>query len=836
MSVFNTPLVVSPDGKSHAPMQAGAELDPQIIPVAADPTNVLQRKADGLLVKPAAMVSEVSPNALVSAADKKLRVETGRLVAEGDKVLSVSDNVLRTNLKLAFHKATNTLRILGVDDQIVAKVALPEYPGLPVVAEILPGFTPPPPAGAVVNPNVEGTYLHLVFNMANGTQQDLYVNVGDLVDVYTGSDTISVTGNAISVITAPTLQATPEGLGVNISALPAPDVPNALVVHNGKLRVSPARLIADNSRVLTANAWQLDAELGIDFDAQANALQLTGKDKTVLAQAVLPVYIKQIVGLEVLKDVEPDGRPLGTWLKLDFITSTGTEGTEYYDITPLTDVYSGGNGIEITDSVVSLRARPQGGLSFAETGEAQVEVGDLVSTHTPNALTQHDSDNLLWVNAVKLVYGGDKVLSVAGNYVRSNLSLEMDPVANELLLKGKNDQVVSRVSLPEHPGLPLDAEILHDFQPPAPTNPTSPTYPRGTYMHLIFEKPDGSTSDLYINVSDLVDVYTGAEPIVVSADNKISLRVAETGGLAVAADGLYVNLPRLISAEEGNALATGVDGKLFVAPIDLPDLVSAADSNALRVAKSDNKLYVPLTKPEDLVSTVSGNGLRVSAADGKLFADKPYTAGLGLQLKSKALLVKPKVDGGIAVDADGVSVQPTDFLVIGGTSGLKQDADGKVYADPGKTYTAGLGMELGEDNDFRVKTAGGGGLEANETGVFVRPTPNGGLKISDTGLEVVPRELISTAPGNAVSVDSYGKLYARIESAVGDTAVGAGLQVVDGKFTLKLDPNSPLKIDAQGQLTIDMTKVAGGVSADTGNILKNGSDGRPFYPADLGTL
>lgn len=837
MSVFNVPLTVSPDGKSHAPMQTGAELDPQVIPISTDNSNVLQRKETGLLVKPAAMVSEVTPNALVSAPDKKLRVETGQLVAEDEKVISVSDNVLRTNLKLSFNKANNVLRLLGVNDQIVAKVELPEYPGLPVVAEILPGFTPPPPHGAVLNPNPEGTYLHLAFNMADGMLQNLYINVGDLVDVYTGSDTIDVTGNVISVIAAPTLQATSAGLGVNISALPAPDAPNALVVHNGKLRVSPARLIADNSKVLTANAWQLDAELGIAFDAQANALQLTGKDQAVLAQAVLPVYIKHIVGLEVLKDAEPDGRPLGTWLKLDFITSTGAEGTEYYDITPLTDVYSGGKGIDITDAVVTAKLRERGGLSFAEdTGEMQVELGDVISTHTPNALTQHTADNLLWVNAAKLVYGGDKVLSVAGNYVRSNLSMELDPVANELLLKGKNDQVVSRVSLPEHPGLPLDAEILHDFQPPAPANPTSPTYPRGTYMHLIFKKPDGSTSDLYINVSDLVDVYTGKEPIVVGANNEISLRIAASGGLAVAADGLYISLPRLISAEEGNALSTGTDGKLFVAPIDLPDLVSGADSNALRIAKSDSKLYVDMVKPADLVSSASGNGLRVAAADGKLYADKPRGAGNGLQLKTNILSVKPKEAGGIAVDAEGVSVQPTDFLVIGGISGFKQDADGKVYADPGKIYEAGNGIVFGENNDIQFKPAGSGGLEVNETGAFVKLAQNGGLKTSDVGLQVIPSELVSTAPGNGVSVDSYGKLYARLDGTASDVQAGDGLQVVAGKFTLKLDPNSPLRVNAQGQLTIDMTQVAGGVSTDTGNILKNGSDGRPFYPSNLGNV
>lgn len=47
--------------------------------------------------------------------------------------------------------------------------------------------------------NNEGTYLHFTFNTDAGTD-DIYVDVKDLVDVYTAGDGIDVTDNVISVI------------------------------------------------------------------------------------------------------------------------------------------------------------------------------------------------------------------------------------------------------------------------------------------------------------------------------------------------------------------------------------------------------------------------------------------------------------------------------------------------------------------------------------------------------------------------------------------------------------------------------------------------------------
>ena len=86
-----------------------------------------------------------------------------------------------------------------------------------------------------------------------------------------------------------------------------------------------------------------------------------------------------------------------------------------------------------------------------------------------------------------------------------------------------------------------------------------------------------------------------------------------------------------------------------------------------------------------------------------------------------------------------------------------------------------------------------------------------------------------------------------VPAAISKDTVAAPLYIDSkGKLAINknqlIDPNGPIVLDPKtGKLTIDTAKleamgVAGGVSADEGNNLKAGSDGKPYYPSDFGNL
>lgn len=107
------------------------------------------------------------------------------------------------------------------------------------------------------------------------------------------------------------------------------------------------------------------------------------------------------------------------------------------------------------------------------------------------------------------------------------------------------------------------------------------------------------------------------------------------------------------------------------------------------------------------------------------------------------------------------------------------------------------------------------------------------LKATDSGLAVNPPDFISSAPGNGLtSIDGF--LY--VEEGVSADRVSPPLYVDDaGKLVVKLDPDGPLIVTERG-LSIDMSRIATGVSDDEDNILSEGSDGKPYFPGDLGKL
>lgn len=196
---MNIPVVVSSDGKRHEPLPAGAGLPPSAIPLAPDRKNLLTSSEEGLLLTGADMVSELANNPLIENVDGKLYFKTRALLADGEKVLSVADNLLSSNLSLVYDPATAHLSLTGVGGSQVADVALPITPGLPTVVEMLYDTQPPLPEGYESNPYPVGTYLHMRFPMTEGEYKDIYTNMSTLVDGV-GGVAIRLDGDALKLL------------------------------------------------------------------------------------------------------------------------------------------------------------------------------------------------------------------------------------------------------------------------------------------------------------------------------------------------------------------------------------------------------------------------------------------------------------------------------------------------------------------------------------------------------------------------------------------------------------------------------------------------------------
>lgn len=547
---------------------------------------------------------------------------------------------------------------------------------------------------------------------------------------------------------------------------------------------------------------------------------------------------------------------------------------------------------EVGDNLIKQR---QDGLA--------VRAAHLVSKVEPNSL-ELQADNRLYVAAKKLVADDEKVLFAADNKLSTILKLSFNEDTGELKLRGINEVPVTTVVLPTAPGLPVVAEILENYTPPA--DDIGNNRPTGTYLHLRFKLSGGLFKDIFYDVTKLVDVYQGGNGISIE-NNTVSVKLSKaTKALAFDGDGaLWVKAEELLSKAADNGLSA-VDGGLFaqklpglgaglmlengqmmvkLADVQHPALAMSKDGGLVlklnplispnegnRLVVLDGQFYAASYKagdgleladgafalkisPEDMqvlaiakdggltlklhpmISPAEGN--KLSIRDGKLYVDDSdldttYTAGNGLSLEGTEFSVKISPDDmqALAIAKDGGLTLKLTPMVSEDTNNKLSIKDGRLYVDNGDldtTYTAGEGLSL-EDTVFAVK------LSADTHALAFSET--------DKGLVVLAENLIAPAEGNALRIEDN---HLFVPTAISKDTVAAPLYI-DGKGKLAInksqlvDPNGPIIVDPKtGKLTIDKGKlealgVSGGVSADEGNNLKAGSDGKPYYPSDLGNL
>lgn len=163
--------------------------------VNIDGTTILRNGKTGKLsVASAALVQYVGADAIkVSEVQDGNKTISLKLNTD-DKVLTQTTNGLLANINLTWNN-TEGLKLIGKGGAEIATVPAADF----IKDGMLENVT------LEKNPKGQtaGTYLHFVFNTdAKETDKktDIYVNVTELIDIYTGSDGVQVSGKNISAV------------------------------------------------------------------------------------------------------------------------------------------------------------------------------------------------------------------------------------------------------------------------------------------------------------------------------------------------------------------------------------------------------------------------------------------------------------------------------------------------------------------------------------------------------------------------------------------------------------------------------------------------------------
>lgn len=253
-------------------------------------------------------------------------------------------------------------------------------------------------------------------------------------------------------------------------------------------------------------------------------------------------------------------------------------------------------------------------VDLSDNRTIAVSPAGLVSAKTGNGLSVASGsgeDGLLYVEAVdpaSLIESTDELLHIdaTSGKIATGLDLAYNTTTGKFDITNHAGTIIATVTVPSSVSMLQNAEMV--------VNPAG--QPAGTYLHFVFKLADGTTSDLYVDVTSLIDVYTAGAGIDITS-NKVSVDLTANGGLEFSAAGdagtLQVKMSDLVSSKTGNAITlatgTGEDGRLFVDPgvvvsgdtgniiqtgTDNGALLTLAASNNAAMLDSNNALIVPL--------------------------------------------------------------------------------------------------------------------------------------------------------------------------------------------------------------------------------------------------
>lgn len=323
--------------------------------------------------------------------------------------------------------------------------------------------------------------------------------------------------------------------------------------------------------------------------------------------------------------------------------------------------------------------------------------------------------------------GTDTILtkSIAG--IKGNVSLNYVSSTRTVQLIGKGNAVISSIQLPETAVLE-NAGVV--------TDPAG--QPAGTYLALTFTTTTTGSETVYVNMDRFITVYTAGDASVDVTNFQIRARLDPNSALNLGENGIGLTITGLISADAGNELSAGVDGKLRVTHKPLSEYISGNEGNVLTVG-SDNKYFVPTPEiSRDNLQT--GGGLTVDG-DGNLL----------VQVGDLIAVSTGSAPNLITVNGNKLLVLPASAVSTAAGNFLTTASDGKLYVGGDNLISGNANNALvkGTDNKLFVPQASiptAGAATATVNG------PNAGVITLAADTNTTSRNLAATPAGVAAQI------------------------------------------------------------------------------------
>ena len=276
------------------------------------------------------------------------------------------------------------------------------------------------------------------------------------------------------------------------------------------------------------------------------------------------------------------------------------------------NAYDGVVGEILVDTTKNTAVLPSGtaGVNYPLARESRtITAGsgiDLAVGGVAAASATLAADYSIAVDPSDFVAANDILTVDSNGKIASDFSLSYNNVTGVFsVLAGDGTTVKATVTVPSHLSL-LQSAALETATAASPVNGNV----TGTYLHFVFNKSDGTTSDVYANLTDLIDIYTAGNGLTltngafaakvgagleVDPTNGIQLKILSTESiLKTDSNGnVYIDTTALtnatnqviVSADSGNVIGSGTDNGAL--------LKLAPSANALTVNGS-GELIVPL--------------------------------------------------------------------------------------------------------------------------------------------------------------------------------------------------------------------------------------------------
>lgn len=396
----------------------------------------------------------------------------------------------------------------------------------------------------------------------------------------------------------------------------------------------------------------VSADVSIAYDAADKKIYLYGKDKTK-ANAVSSIDCKDFIKDGMLSNAElvtnPEGQKAGTYIKLTWNTD-GPKEPMYIDVTSLIDVYTAGNGLNLTDHEFSVN------FDVAATKDSVDEVTGRVATLESKVGSAAAGDTAA-TGLFKDVAGNKAAIAEEAKTARAAEKANKDAIN---ILNG-NDTVTGSVDKKIKDALEAGAVTLEVKNNDAYLGVTSTTTEGKRTVYTLASKEDAINSAIKAEADKVKVSVTNGTYVNGSVDEATGRVITLSEKVQAVADA-DADVPEKKGLAEASDVKAYVDGKVSGKNVSATGdtLVSATAINNKVTVAATEALTTAVAHANSAVQSVNG----VTGTEVVLDATKiEVGAGVSTQeatAKVNAVLADIYTKLGVVVKADKLTIKEDD--------------------------------------------------------------------------------------------------------------------------------------------------------------------------------